>query len=235
MLEELFGITIRESDVEKCILGIPNPENSKRTPASICQKVGCYFIYENKKSLMKFTKNKKKMKFINTAIFRGVDLESILEVINSNFTELESLLLYTLDDLKVYKKALMNSDDCDIESMLNMADENPDIIEPNEEVDLAEVIFESGLSVEGDFSKMMNEIAMISILKTKRLMREEHNEKSLAKAEKYLRMGTKAIEVKQKIEELEANNKPSEKTEEFLVEFDRCGLSRPKFRKEILD
>ena len=234
ILSDLFGVKVSEEEIERCVAGIPKLEDIKY-PKAIAKNFGCYFIYENKKSLMKFTKNKKKMRFINTALLRGVETEAIVEVMNSNFTELESLLLYTKEDVEMYKRAIFNTDDCDIDSLIDAAEKNPEMIVSDEEVELAEVIFDAGLNVEGDYIKMMNEIAMISMIKARKMIRKDGDEKSISKAEKFMKMGSKAIEVKQKIEEINKNNQSSEKLEEFLIEFDRCGVQRPKTRKEIFE
>lgn len=230
----LFDITITDEDIINSTYRIPviNEETTRSGYKKLCQKYDCSFILESKSILMKFTKNKKKMFFINTAILRGVKSEHIVEIINSNFTDLEEFMLYTLKEVETYKAAIMNLDICNVDSISNFRKNNPTLMEWDEEVDIAEVIFNSGLNIEGDLSKMMNEIAMLSIIKTKKLIKKE-DETSLNKATKLMSMGSKAIDIKNKIDEINKNNLGEDGVEKILIEFDKSGVTRPKLRREI--
>ena len=132
---ELFGLKIKDEDIERSTVGIPK-NIEKAHHRSACKKYDCGFIYDIKKSLMKFTKNKKKMRFINTAIIRGVDNSFIVDVINSSFIEQEAMLLYTEEDLFNYRRCILNTIDSCHDSIMDFSENNQDMFVIDEEIDI---------------------------------------------------------------------------------------------------
>ena len=75
ILRSIFDIEVSAETVKDITKNIVLPKDKellKKRTKKILFRFGCEYVLEEKKRLLKISKNKRKLKFVNTAIKRGV-------------------------------------------------------------------------------------------------------------------------------------------------------------------
>ena len=237
ILRNIFDIEVSAEVTKEITKNIVLPKDAellKKRTKKLLFRFGCEYIFDEKKRLFKISKNKRKLKFVNTAIKRGVSSHYISQLLNSSILEIEEFMIFEEKDVDIYKRAIMNFSEMKSEEIESFCSENSEMFYDDEK-DFVELIFESGMKTDPDLEGMASELAVITFSKAIKNAKKDSPEE-IKKSNTLLNMASKAIDIKNKLAEIRKSNEPStDNLEQFMIEFDRAGVTRPKLRREVED
>lgn len=171
-IKQNFMITLDEKDIKKIIDELP--EKPKKTILKSKYKKNMHdyeeFIgLEDSEmavdSLIKVSSYKKLTFFINTCLYRRLEVPVIVEVINSTFSDEESHLAFSQEDIEFYKKYIFDFEDMSPYFKNKFIKSNSDIADFHNKLHISEVASKSDIYIQLDPERVINNILNVSFFK----------------------------------------------------------------------
>lgn len=232
-----FLINVDDGDIKKVLKEMPaKPQKSiiksryKEKLYNFEKKIGITGYEDAVMSLAKLSNYKRLLFFINTALYRQIDIEIIKNVINSIFTEEEYVNLFKTIDLESYRDYVFNFSDLNNYYENKFTSANSDIADFNNTLTITEAATRSDIYVKLDADKVVSDILNVSFFKAMRYLKSHDKEdirlgKILADFSIKNLKETKAIVG-------EANE---DEIDNFTIEFEKNDVQKPVMLEELPD
>lgn len=168
-LRKMFGIHVSKETmeyIEEEYSEVKKLKNNKVIFKKYLKKLGLYKIGEEEiqLTLEKFSKDKKKLYFLNTALYRDMNYSMIADLLNTNFTELEKNIFFTEEEVQIYKDLIFNVEICSNEDLHQLFSEDRKIFDYENKKSLEEIQTDAGLVSFVDPSDVVNTIQSLTFL-----------------------------------------------------------------------
>lgn len=171
-MKKNFKINVDESDVQKIIEKIPKkPEKSilkSRSNSKIKEfekRVGMHSYDKAIDSLVKIADYPRLLYFINTAIYRKLDVEVIKDVVNSIFTDEEISLIFTTEELEYYRLFVFDFSEMNNYYRKKFVAVNEDIADFSNKLAMSQVANVSDIYIALSPDKVVSDILNVSFHK----------------------------------------------------------------------
>ena len=161
---------------------------------------------ETKRTIAKIVKNTSNLFFLHTAIYRGIMIEEITNILNSRFYEIENNLSFQEEDIALYKEFIFNPELCseeDLEELYNLHKQTFDFANKK---DILEIQVEAGLIPDTDPYEVVNHIQSTNFALYKRDIMKRNTEKR-EMAMKHAEQALKAAKLKMSLEKEDGSEK----------------------------